>query len=83
MSLLEHLKLRVHRFKVENLCLLCHFIRSNKHDDATLGEPLKYLDGLSQHFEFLELKESLCVALPEELSHLSLLDLRLWGYLQL
>jgi hypothetical protein len=83
MSLLEHLILRVNRFKVEDMCLLGHLLRRYQDDDATLREPLKYLDGLSKLFEFLELEESLCIALPEELSHLRLLDLRLWGCLQL
>ena len=32
MSLLEHLILRVHRFKVEYMCLLGHFLRRNKYD---------------------------------------------------
>ena len=83
MSLLEHLILSVHRFKVEYVCLLGHLLCRNKHDDATLGEPLKYLDGLSQLFEFLELEESLFISLPEKMSNLGLLDLRLWGSLQL
>jgi hypothetical protein len=83
MSLLEHLILSVHRFKVEYVCLLGHLLCRNKHDDATLGEPLKHLDGLSQLFEFLELEESLFISLPEKMSNLGLLDLRLWGSLQL
>ena len=83
MSLLEHLVLRVNSFKVEYVCLLGHLLRRYQDDYATLGEPFKYLDGLSQLFEFLELEECLCVALPKEVSHLRLLDLRLWGCLQL
>ena len=50
MSLLEHLILGVNRFEVEDVCLLSDFLRRNEHDDATLGETLKYLDGFSQLF---------------------------------
>lgn len=70
MSLLEHLIFRVNRFKVEDMCLLGHLLSRYQDDDAALREPLKYLDGLSQLFEFLELEESLCIALPEEPSYL-------------
>ena len=56
MGLLEHLILCVDCFKVEDVRLLGDFLRRNEHDDATLWESLEYLDGLSQLFEFLELK---------------------------
>lgn len=81
MSLLEHLILSVNRFEVEDVCLFGHFLSSNEYDNATLGKPLEYLDGLSKLFQFLELEESLCVAVPEELPDLGLLDLCLWGCL--
>lgn len=81
MSLLEHLIFRVNRFEVEDVCLFGNLLSRNEYDDATLGEPLEYLDGLSKLFQFLELEESLCVAVPEELPNLGLLDLCLWGCL--
>ena len=53
MSLLKHLIFRVNRFEVEDVCLFGNLLSRNEYDDATLGEPLEYLDGLSQLFEFL------------------------------